>query len=235
MSDNKREAIYIELDALLDTRLGTIARINEDAAVATLEDGYHARDIDAFTHVDMAVYHDLYAQRNTITLMYSRPTHWVLNLTRIAGLLSEQAIARPYHEGAKIVVNLFPYKLTDAEADQIGKAVAAWMKGLAPVELTSLQPQHLTPLHCKQHYAMMIVYEFEEWMNLHTEAFKTTRIPEILMLAPAVYRGKKPTAEELAQEIKEAAHPMRALEMLASPLIELRLIDTKYFSVLSNA
>jgi hypothetical protein len=235
MSDNNNvQAIYVTLDALLDTRLGTIARISEDAALEVLKSGYHEREIDDFPQVDMAVYKDLYAKRDTLTLAHSRPTGMLASLSNLTSMLAEQAIVRPYHDGAKVVVNTYPYQLTDEETDNIGRAVAAWMQGWAPVELTHISPESLTPLHCKQHYAMMIVYDYEHWMNIHAEAFKTTILPQVLMLAPAIYFGRKPTDAELAREIKESTHPMIAIEMLASPLIQLRLFDVGFFSMISN-
>lgn len=235
MAENKkREAVYVELDCLLDTRYGTLRRLSEEATLQNLEAGYIKRDEDNFIGVAMQDFHDLYAKRDTLTLALSHPTGMLVNLFQLSVILMEQAITRPYHGGGKIVVNTYPYQLTDAEEDTIGRAIAAWMRGFAPVELISVPPHSLTPLHCKQSYAMMIVYDYPAWMNLHAKAFETTIIPEITLIGPALYFGKKPTQAELEREERESTHPMRAMELLASPLVELKLIDAKYFSVLTN-
>lgn len=227
------EHIYVTLDVLLDTRMGTLARMGKELAANVLEQGYHTRQDDNFPGVDIQQYKQMYAERDVTTLAHSTVTDGIKLVKHLVGVLTEQAIKRPYHDGVKIVVNIYPYKLTGEEKEQIGRAIAAWINGLAPVELVEIQPKDLTPKHCKSSYAMMIVYDYEEWMNLHAEAFEQTRLPEVTMFVPAIYFSKTPTAEELDQIRKEAAHPMRAIEMLASPLIELTLIDVKFFSVLS--
>jgi len=228
------ETIYVELDALLDTRLSTLACVSEELAATVLNSGYHFREDDLFEGslelYSKESFKELYKQRNTVTLSKSRPTD-ILNFVKyLVGELTEQAIARPFHDGVKIVVNVHPYKLTNEEQGEIGKAVSAWTKNIAPVELVTIHPKDLTPSHCKMCYSLMIAYEYEEWLNTQTPAFEHTRLPEVIMYVPALYI-KTPTAEELRKIIKEAEHPFRAVEFLASPLIELKLIDVNYFSI----
>jgi len=236
MPKSKRlETIYIELDALLDTRLGTISQIDSNLASSVLLSGkYHTREDDVFEGVDVTEYKEMYSKRDTLTLANSLVTDAIFLLKHLVGVLTEQAIQRPYHEGCQIVVNYFPYNLDHAEREEIAKAVTAWVQSLAPVELVRIPPKDLTPDYCKKSYALMIAYEYEDWMNIHAEAFKQTRLPEVTMFVPALYFNKKPTPEELEKTIKTAAHPLRAIEMLASPLIGLRLIDVSNFSIVSN-
>jgi hypothetical protein len=229
-----KQGVYVELDVLLDTRLGTIARISEDAAIKTLENGYHTREIDMFEFVDTEAFKTLYAQRDSSTLSKSMCSGAIELIRDLVGLLSEQAQLTPYHSGARVVVNTYPYSLSAEEQSEIGKAIAVWMNGLALVELVDLKPEELTPNHCKSNFAMMLMYEYEHWMEMHTEAFRTTQLPEVKLLVPMLYFKARPSAEELAQCIKEAAHPMHALEIQASPLIGLQMTDVKYFSVLTK-
>jgi hypothetical protein len=77
------------------------------------------------------------------------------------------------------------------------------------------------------------MYHYDQWMEAHAKAFETTRLGDVTLFGPALY-SKKPTDDELAREIKEAAHPFVAAEMLASPLIHLKLIPAQHFSVIAN-
>lgn len=235
MSKLKKVEIYVELDVILDTRLGTVARISDDAALEVLSKDYHTREDDVFESVDMRTYTDLYKNRNKETLALSRPSGALSHLCQLVMKLEGQAMTRPYHKGAKVVVNLFPYNdLTDEEKVEIGKAISALLLHLAPVELTYIEPKDLTPKHCKQSYSVMMMYEYNDWMNMHAEAFKSTLLPEVMLLVPAIYFEGKPTPESLESITKEAAHPMRALELLASPLIELKVLDIKHFSIVTE-
>ncbi len=232
MSTNQKESIYVELDVLLDTRLGTVACIDEGLAISLLESGkYHTRIDDQFAGVDMAVYQERYKQRNALTLQKSIVTGILDIVQELVTKLSEQASESPVDNGGKVVVNTYPYELTDAEKDEMGKAIFVWVNQLAPVELVFIAPTALTPEHCKESYTCMFMYAQNDWMDLHAEAFKKTRLPEVSLFAPAIYVVNKPNPEELEKMMKEAAHPMRALEMLASPLVGLKLIDAKYFSI----
>jgi hypothetical protein len=236
MSTQQRlQCIYVSLDVLLDTRLGTIARIDDAVAADVIASGtYQTRKNDVFEGVDKAVFDQMYKDRDVETLKLSIVTDAIQYIKRLVSGLTEQAIARPYHDGAKIVVNLYPYNLLIVEQEKIGRAISAWINDMAPVELVFISTKDLTPAHCKDKYSLMMVYEYEEWMETHAEAFHHTRLPEVTMYVPALYKVHTPSVEELEKTVKEAAHPMRALEMLASPIIGLKVIDVKFFSILTK-
>jgi hypothetical protein len=232
-NSNKITAIYTELDVLLDTRLGTLARMNQAVAAQVLSSGdYLKRTSDRFLGVDQEEFKKLYAARDTVTLAHSSVTQAIEWLGHLVGVLADQAIERPYHDGSKIVVNIYPYQLTGEEQEQVVKAIAAWMSKQVPVELISVRTQDLTPLHCKSSYAMMMVYDYDVWLESHAKEFEQTRLPEVTLFAPALYFNQVPTVKELEKAVREAGHPMQALELLASPLIDLKLIDVRFFSIL---
>lgn len=234
-SEKQRQGIYVTLDCLLDTRLGTLARIDDAAATAVIESGkYHTRQNDVFPGVEKTVFDEMYRNRDVETLKKSMVTNGITLVKHLVGVLTEQAIGMPDHDGAKIVVNIYPYTLNAEEKAEISRAVRAWVLEQAPVELVYIPTKDLTPSHCKSTYSLMIVYDHAEWMNNHSESFAHTRLPEVTMYAPAIYIEHTPTPEELEQTVKEAAHPMRALEMLASPLINLKFIDVTHFSIFTK-
>lgn len=229
----KIEAVLVELDCLLDTRLGTIARLSPEAAVTALQNGYHNRSIDTFTGVDSEAFKQLYAQRDEQTLMVSTVTNLTLSLARLVAGIADQIFSRPFHNGVEMIVNLYPYLLNEEVQTEIGRAIAARIVDHCPVKLVRITPEELTPQHCKAAYAMMVMYDPHTWMNLHAEAFKYTQIREIALLAPAIYFNKVPTVEELSHAVAKNAHPLQAIQKLAASLVGLDLIDIEYFSVLS--
>lgn len=234
-TQQSRQSIYVPLDVLLDTRLGTLARIDDVAAANVIESGtYQTRQNDEFAGFDKVVFDQQYKDRDVETLKLSMVTEAIQFLRQLVAVLTEQAIVRPFHEGAKIVVNIYPYTLSQEEQVDIGRAIEAWMQGMAPVELVAIPTKDLTPAYCKDMYSLMMVYDYEEWLNVHAEAFVHTRLSEVTMYVPALYKVHTPSAEELERTVKEAAHPMRALELLASPLIDLKFIDVKFFSILTK-
>lgn len=231
---NKLEGIYVDLDVLLDTRIGTLAKHDDSVAQAVLTDKYYQRTDDYFDGIDRELYLDLYKKRDVETLSLSCVTNAIQLLDHLSKTLNEQAITRPYHDGVQFFVNIYPYSLVNVEIDAIQKAICVWLGNASLVEIINIPPVDLTPSYCKSLFSMMLMYEYEEWMELQTKAFEKTQIPEITLFVPALYFNKTPTDEEIEVAAKDGAHPQMALEMLASPLVELRLIDVKYFSIIEK-
>lgn len=234
MSDHKDkilQSIYVDLDSLLDTRIGTISKISDEAALNVLLNDYHSREIDVFKDIDMGLYKELYAKRDIETLKRSYCTSMVKVIKDIAIGLNEQAIMRPFHEGAKITVNYYPYNLNSDEIEEFRKVITMWINGVSDVELITISTKDLTPLLCRNTYALLIMYDYDNWLNTHATSFAKTLMPETTLLGPALYFNKKPTEDELANAIKKHSHPFRATETLASALIGLELIDVKHFSI----
>jgi hypothetical protein len=235
-SANSLAVLLVELDVLLDTRLGTVAQYwGDDIALKVLETGYHTRVCDHYEGVDKDEFQARYRNRNVDTLKHSVVSNAVSLLKELLAHLTDQAIHTPYHDGAKIIVNVYPYSLNDEERVALRMSLEDWLGVTAPIELVSLHPEQLTPSHCKQEYSMLMIYEYEHWLNIHTAGFTRARLPEVLVLAPAIYfAGPAPAAEELEKIVNEAMHPFKAAQMLASQLIGLQLIDVTHFSVLSK-
>ncbi len=231
-TSNKIETILVELDCILDTRLGTLAKMGVDTAVRALQNAYHTREHDVFEGVDTEEFKRAYRERNVETLQHSGLTLLSTMLRGLAQNLSEMAITRPYFDGVKIAVNTYPYQLNPELVEAIGKAVAVHVGSTAPVELVTISPQALTPTHVKANYAMLFMYDFQAWMEVHAQAFATTRLPDVSLIAPALYFGERPDQKTLQDLVRDAAHPFAAMTMLASGLVGLELIDIKYFSII---
>jgi hypothetical protein len=236
MTANKKiETLMFELDALLDTRLGTIRKMGVEHAERVLTQQYLTREIDEFDGISSSAFKELYKKRDVETLKFSTITALVPQLKDLTTFLSEMAITRPYFDGVQIAVNVWPYKLSAEERKDLGDSVSAWTGGLVPVTLINIKPEALTPQLVKTQFAMMFMYDYGSWMEMHSEAFNETRhrCAEIHLVAPAMYFNEKPDEKTLKELIREAAHPFQAAMMLASPLVGLELIDVKYFSVVA--
>lgn len=232
MKSNNIETIYIDLDCLLDTRLATLGMLSEDAATNALNNKYHERESDFFKGIDLEEYKILYKNRNVMTLKNSMCTNAVFLLRKLINDITEQSITMPYYDGVKIIINTYPYELSNKEKVNIEKSVRAWVRNMAPVDSISISKKNLTPYLCKSNFSMLIMYEYAEWLDLQAKEFENIKLPDRYLFAPALYFSKVPTEEELKQLVKESNHPFHATEIMAQPLISLKLIDIKYFSII---
>lgn len=236
MQAGKLDTIYVELDCLLDTRLGTVSLLDPElAAKLAVSPEYRKRTSDRFEGLDYEVFRKRYKARDQDVLEASMMTEVVMMLRQLVEQLNEQGQVRPYHDGVKVQVNLYPYQLSTDEEHAIELAIASWIGKTSKIELVSMSPAQLTPTLCQVSYTIMVMYEYEDWLNSHAETFKTVRFPEVVLFVPALYFQTVPTEEELEKLIKEAGHPMAAVESLISPIVELKLINPSIFSIIETA
>ncbi len=243
---NKVEGILVDLDSLLDTRLGTLSGISPDLARQALTaPGYLTRTTDTFVGVEEAVYKAAYAQRDIQTLKQSVMTGIVSYLRSILKQLKDQAVTQPTHDAIRVDVNVFPY---DPSPDELavlhevllyrltgGMATEAQEFDLVTVDIVNYSPESLTPAHCKANYGALVMYDPWNWLNLHSEAFpdRTKRLPEVILYAPRLYSNREPNEKELSDlkmELRNIPDPFTSLEMAISPIVGLTLIDVVHFS-----
>lgn len=232
LAELKKENIFIELDVLLDTRIGTLAELSQDlAADVLINHGYTTRESDSFPGYGIDEFRKLYDARTTNVLAHSRPTLLLTTLASLSDTLMGQAISTPYHSGAVFEISIGRYDVSDEEAEYIKRAIVRWAGNDCEVKIVRHTLMDITPQQCRDGYSMLIVYEYGPWFEKNLEAFKKVRMPTVLMLAPALYFVKVPTEEELKDNIESCMHPFQAVQISAAPMIELRLIDPAFFSI----
>lgn len=235
MSDIEIQNIYIDLDAILDTRLGTLSKYDQELAIRVLMSGnYHNRKEDVFEDISKEEFRELYSKRDKEILATSALTNISKVLKELISDIIKQSIATPYQSGVKVTINVFPYKLDDIEKEEISIAMEAIASGVAIIEIINVSPEELTPAYCKQSFSVMIKYDYEDWMNIQTKAFETKRLSDIVLFAPGIFFGQIPTENEIENFAKDAFHPLRAIEILASGIIGMRLLDVEFFSIYSK-
>ncbi len=230
--------IYVELDVLLDTRIGTVAKLcGNDVAAKVLSGNYHTRKDDKFPDVNVNAYKAMYANRDSETLSLSTLTGALELLQTITSALMQQAIARPYHDGVRITVNTYPYQLDEDECKHVLAGLSAKMNVFTkvgiPFELETIFKSNaeLTPDYCKEHFAALLMYEYDDWFFTQQHAFIKRPAPEVTVYAPAIYHVETPTDEEIEEAKKLLWHPLEAVMKTARGWIDLQLIDIGHFSI----
>jgi hypothetical protein len=225
----KKQGIFINLDALLDTRLGTLYLLDEEAMIRNLSGNYFKRDTDDFIGIDKNVFNAAYAARDKNTLKNSTICKIVNMIREIVKVTLKESISSPLHTGPKIFINTYPYKLLLEEENLIVKAVAAMTDKLADIELIYYSNENLTPKFIKENLAVLFMYEYGAWLDIQAENFKKTPCPEISLIVPELYFNKIPTKAELDQMLEKQLNPFKAIEIISAPLIGLKLYGIDLF------
>lgn len=230
------KTFLVELDTLLDTRIGTVSKLNEEAAVALLKSEYRQRKVDDFEHltgglVTNADYRYSYEQRDVETLKASRCTNMVFLLKDLVDKVEGQRIDTPYAERVIVEVNVHPYRLSSEEEDALITAVMAYAGMETEVRVVRYALEDLSPGIIKDRWDAVILYEFNEWFKHHNEALKTVKLPANLMFAPALFVDRVPEPDEVKIEGLEGVDPFALLEMSMVERLKLELIDARFFSL----
>lgn len=232
-----KQCIYVQLDALLDTRLAVISKLNPEAAVKLLtEDAYYLRQIDDFeelTGITRSAFQEAYAKRDVEILQNSRITHIPMMLYELISKMEQMETDTPFVEDLQVHVNYWPYVLSDDERYQFELAISAYSGIETPVRLFSQHPMELTPRHIKQTYSGLILYDFREWCSYHITALENVHFPTITVIAPALFHDKVLKPEEyLTDEMRPDITAFQLTELAFLEKMQLQLLAPQLFSIL---
>lgn len=240
MAKTKVDRIYVPLDVLLDTRLGTLAKMGEPYAEQIRDNGYLTRRVEHFDGVDMDAYRKAYAERDVDTLKHSvvsEGIRFVRDL--VVEIRSQQAAgiaADPNSHGVEIVINTHPYALSEEEQSLIADMVDEWLVGIAEIKTISVAVEDLTVEMCED-FSALLMYDYNEWMDnpKTVDGFRrnTGKLAKTHLFAPGIFFVKEPSVEEMDQLGLKGMNPLEGIEALASPLIHLELLDVRLFSILT--
>lgn len=235
--------LFSELDAVLDTRLGTLAKLDSKRAYDTLESGmYFDRSWDHFPLFNQAEYEDAYAKRDELTLAHAILTNVVVGLHEMCLQLRNQAMTTPHHDLVEVVINCWPYQLDEAKRERIGLAMAHHLKSADHVRVVSLSPEELTPRMVRDDYAGLVLYDYDKWTSAHWTP-ETMRMyvqggkqmvlcPDTKLIAPAIWFKEPPSERELLEIQREKLpHPFECMQKAMQTIIDLDLVDIRFFCV----
>lgn len=244
----------VELDTLLDTRMATVARMNEEVAVKLLESclpeadpnakgNYHKRLDDHFEGVDYKEFMKLYSERDGDTITKAAMTNAFVVIRHLIKKMLRTEVHTHQHQDPCLYVNVYPYLMDAGVLEDVEAAISAQFDTLIKVELVRMSPQELTPTWLQGHVRFAMMYEWNKWMNIHfgENVEEPVVIPEVTLYAPALFEegmlGEseyKQIVSELSKEIADDPQPFRATEIMAKELVHLQLIDARVFSIVTD-
>lgn len=233
MKKRPKVGVYAPLDVLFDTRLATLQEVLPELVDKVLAEGYLDRQFDEFLPITKDKFKFLYDNRNEETLLQAFPTMAVSNIREMCLKLVGQKIGSPYSSGAKLFVNVYPYKPTEDYIAKLLDVIVRHMGGLVDVEFINKSEEQLTPQYCKMNFEAMFMYDASVWLDTHAknQNFKACKIPNIMLYIPCIYFGTKPDEQTLQQYKAINMSPFRKFEIECSPFIAVNVLDTQVFCI----
>lgn len=198
------QSIYIELDAILDTRLATISRINQEAATRMLgNEAYYKRLSDEFWLIDPTIteqaYKDMYAARNWETLQAARPSGLLVELINVVqGLEKRIMVGDPEISKLNIDVNIYPYDLNEEEIAGILDSIKEYCGVDTTIAHVNIPYSKISTEHIrKANWAILYMYNFFEWESAYFPTLKEKPhgVPSVSLVVPDLIRSLSMLAE----------------------------------------
>lgn len=235
-----KQTIYVELDALLDTRFGTIIEMDKEAktnfAGLLATSKYSSRTSDVFSELVTGFpdqqFKATYKSRTVDVLKVSRITNIIPIIKDLIEELNDTDKYLPEVSSVSVHVNTYPYLLTDEEQATMRQVIAFYL-GQVTVQLVRTPLIGLMPSTIESKYSALFMYHFDDWLTLHQNALKDTKLADILFFGPRIYVSGTPSETELSVaygDIPKEIDPFKASEMVLSEYLSLRLIDPAAFS-----
>jgi len=237
------QRIWVEIDALLDTRIGTLSVMAEQSIESILKGDYYTRETDQFSllsnMVDDEVYVNTYTNRNKDTLKSSYLTHMVFFLKEFISRVNEGIISAPMADRVVMDVNVHPYSFSNEERELLDKALCAHV-GIIEINIVSVHPMHQVPNYFKGTYQAVFMYNYLAWFNLHHNNLLKHPIPDVAMYIPKLmdYGEAVEINREKLKAHKEATHLSKTIKafdaasIALTGYVNLQFLDVETFSLL---
>lgn len=234
MSDkpHKQQIIYIGLDELLDTRMATLGLVHPTLVELALDNNYHTREEDSFPNLSKKDFKELYDTRDNEVLKISGYCETIPFLQECIKSLFNQALETPFVTEVKLVVNTYPYSLTENELIDIQNSLRVYCSEFIEIEFIHKSDKELTAVYCKQ-FSIMLKYDYAEWLDsmAKDESIKQTPLTNVTVFVPALFLSRLPTQQERRNFEAEKKSPFDYAEIQFSPFISLKYLPVAVFCV----
>lgn len=225
----QKSRILLEIDSIFDMRLATLAVMGKDKVMSALKGNYFERASDVFNGVDYDEFKTAYAKRDKSYLRFASQTPVIKLAHDFALTTLENVNNSPFHFDPVIMINIYPYVLSEPEIEIIVKSLAQVTNGIADIEAVNMRYEEITPLYLKLNLSMMVIYEFDKWLETHsvTGAWLKHTAPDVSVLAPRISMiktGRDFTADNAAFDtLIETVRPFVDLKLLRSDVFSCSL------------
>lgn len=224
-----RQGIYTDLDTLYDTRLAVIEEIDQALALHLLKNGWCSRLYDRAEPLTKEQYKEAYSMRDVKTLTLAHPT---MATDAIRGWCRQAHAAisgTPYPGFCEVFVNIWPYRLTKAQARPFAEQLNKTLDGSARLTLLNFDPKYLTTYDAKLYFSCMMMQDWDVWLEERSQQgdLKKAPIPDVTLYAPKIFRG------EIGQGDYEAIRDIdvfSTVEERLRPIVGVEFIETDFFS-----
>ncbi len=231
--------LFIDLDSLYDTRLGTLsACFSDDIVKSNVGEELVLRTVDKFKNVGFAEFKQKYATRDVITLKHALPSHMLFSyLINFVFSCVKKTVDTGKDDAPTICVNTYPYELKIEELSLIADLLRKATDDKALIEMVRMPLNDITPTYIKSKgVEVLVIYNGSEWLEMQAELIKEKPLSSRTLIIPMLFHAYPVDEKAVASIVnKHGKDPFRYVEELAAPLIKLEHYPASYFTAYALA
>lgn len=235
MLNETQHRLLLDIDALFDTRMGTLVKHWPDVARSIDVVSYRKRTEDKFDDLTGGVVKDdefqtFYRQRDLSTLKRSMVTGIVPTLMTYLNGLDERFIKQIDASEITIDLNIHPFNVPAPVAEEIAACLYVLLPEYVSVRLTNLNPLTLSPKEFINRYNGWITYDFHPWLERHKFDLLNNHIPGLAVILPKLTLGELREYDEEGNKLPDAfidSDKHGLLEMIMEDFIHLEHIPVE--------
>lgn len=206
--------VYVELDCLLDTRLGTVSTIDNKAGEQLIAGGkYYSRWHDRIWElcaVSEVKYSQDYGWRDKETLKHSKTTLVYKALNDVLFDEHDKYMRGIIHKAPSVTVNIYPYDVDKKSIELLlsNLLVTPW------ITVISENPEKLPPWEIGKKYTHIWQYDFDTYLKPFYRELGEKGAGTAIYHFPALARGKNKqgvTDAQLVDGIMRLSENMRGV------------------------
>ncbi len=190
--------LFVDIAAVLDTRLAAISILDEKAATRMLNDErYYTRLTDEFWLIDPAIdeqkYKELIHSGDVELLVSSRPTGMLIDISKTVQILEKKIMTgQPDISSLGIDINIYPFKLTPDELHDMKEAFSKYWGVMTEINFVEIPYKDLTTeLISSMNWSVLYLYNFFKWEESYLPFLKEKPkpIPSVTLCVPDLVRS----------------------------------------------
>lgn len=204
--------LLLDLDAMLDTRMGTLFRLDPQATDWFNLEAYRNRTKDDFTEltggrITTEQFQEQYARRDVETLKHSVITGVIPILINYIESMAERLYRGVDITSVRVDINTFPYVLAPILRDAFVQTLHALLPEYTVVRAIRLDPVKTDVEFMKTYYNGWMTYDFHTWLNVHHQDLLVKRMNDVSVILPKLFMrelGEYTEDVDISDELRQA-------------------------------
>lgn len=218
---DEARGIYVDIDALFDTRFALLSVLSPELTRGSLKTDYFKRKQDDFGFLPNKLFKQFYKKRNRDLLKLARPTGIISLIVEHIDTIKMASAVEGAEGDIVVFVNINPYALNDDEVNELRLSLLPYFVNCKNILIMS--KSNIRPEWISKYCMMMVKYDGIDWVNRNIATGELIRhqLMETILYLPTMMDGKEELTEADFEQVGK----------LAMPCIRLEWLETKDFCI----